>query len=372
VASRPGILSFALGLPAAEMFPINQLTEAALKVLSEEPRVLQYSPPPLQLKEQIVELMEWRGVRCRAEQIFITAGAQQGMSLLARLLLDPGGQVLIEQYAYTGLLQIIEPYQPEILTVGTDYETGMALDEVEALLAGGARPAFIYTVTEGHNPLGVSMSREKREGLVRIAARYKVPIIEDDAYGFLSYDGMERPPMRAYDERWVFYVGSFSKILAPNLRVGWVVLPEPLIEKLSIIKEASDINTVTFSQRVIAAYLEMGGVQEQLERLRGEYALRRNTMLAALRRWFPDEARWNHPVSGFFIWVELPERVDTGELLRLAIEQEQIAYVPGHAFEVGGSRRAANCMRLNFTNCQPQKIEQGIAALGRMVKAALA
>jgi 2-aminoadipate transaminase len=366
VASKPGILSFALGLPAPELFPSSQMAQAATQVLSDDAQALQYGPPYRPLKAQIVAMMRQRGVDCREEQILITGGAQQGMNLLTRLLLNPGGQVVVEKLTYTGFHQILEQFQPGILTVPTDYNSGIDVESIEKLLRRGARPALIYVITDGHNPLGVSLSLDKRIRLVKLARQYCVPIIEDDAYGLLNYDNKHLPPLRALDEDFVFYIGSFSKILAPGLRVGWLIVPESLIPRLSIIKEATDINTSTFAHRVVSAYLAAGHLEGHLTALRREYRVRRDIMINALREHFPCSARWHEPTSGVFIWVELNEGVDTIMLLKTAVEEEQVAFIPGAALSVTPSRRYDNCIRLNFSNCAPEFIKEGIARLARV------
>lgn len=370
LTTRPGLLSFALGLPAAELFPREAYGEAARRVLAEDALALQYGPPYKRLRSQIASLMERRGVRCKEEQVFLTAGAQQGMSLLVRLLLEAGGQVVLEEISYTGMQIVLEPYAPQVLTVPTDMRTGIDVDAVEALLEGGARPAFVYVMTEAHNPLGVSLSAEKRERLARLARRFRVPVIEDDVYGLLSYDGEPPPALRAYDDEWVLYIGSFSKILAPALRVGWVVVPEALTPKLSLARDAGDLDVASLSQRLISAYLETGHLPEHLPVLRREYAARRDTMLEALREHMPAGTRWEKPRSGLFVWVELPEGADTGELLERAVETEQVAFVPGHAFRSGRCPVRKNCMRLNFSNCTHERIREGVARLGRVIRAA--
>src|SRR5262245_21770377 len=233
-ASSPGIISFALGLPAPELFPREALLRAAEIVLENDLHSLQYAPQSQLLKRQIIGLMAQRGVNCHQDQIFLTGGAQQAMNLLARLLLDKGGNVLVEEMIYTGFQQVIEPYQPDLLTVRTDLETGMDVFAVESILGRGIRPAFIYVISDGHNPLSVNLSLQKRKHLAGLARKYRIPIIEDDAYGFLYYGDRYIPPIRAFEDQWVFYTGSFSKTLGPGLRSGWVVLPEPLIPKLSI------------------------------------------------------------------------------------------------------------------------------------------
>jgi len=322
------------------------------------------------LKQHVRELMKRRGVNCREEQIFLTAGAQQGMSLLSRLLLEPGGSVITEELIYTGFQQVLEPFQPHVLTVSTDAETGMDVDAVERHLRGGARPSFIYSITDGHNPLSVRLHPSKRARLVELAEQYGVPIIEDDAYGFLCYETL-LPPLRALSERWVFYVGSFSKILAPALRVGWLVVPEELILPLSVIKEATDIDAAPLSQRIVNAYLDTGQLPGQIDMLRTQYGLRRDVMMRALAENFPDAARWTKPDCGFFVWVELPPVVDVDELFRRAINDEHAAFIPGHAFSVNKKRWDTSSIRLNFSHPTTAQIEEGIPRLARVLKSLL-
>ena len=368
--ARPGIISFALGMPAVELFPTEALASAAERVLSVNAGALQYSPPLQSLKQHVRELMKWRGVDCREEQIFLTAGAQQGMSLLSRLLLEPGGCVVTEELIYSGFQQVLEPFQPHVLTVSTDAETGMDVDAVEQYLRGGARPSFIYSITDGHNPLSVRLPSSKRARLVGLAEQYRVPIIEDDAYGFLCYEN-PLPPLRALSERWVFYAGSFSKILAPALRVGWLVVPEELILPLSVIKESTDIDAAPLSQRIVNAYLDTGQLPAQIDMLRTQYGLRRDTMLRTLAENFPDTARWTKPDGGFFVWVELPEMVDVDKLFRKALEDEHVAFIPGHAFSVNNKRSSPPGIRLNFSHPTTARIEEGIPRLARVLKAVI-
>lgn len=366
--SQPGILSFALGLPAAELFPTHQYLAAMDHVLSTDERALQYGPPFQPLKRHVVELMKLRGVSCREEQVFLTAGAQQGASLVTRLLLNNGGKVIIEEMTYTGFQQVLDSFQPDILTVPTDAQTGMKVEVVESLLDSGVRPTLIYCVPDGHNPLSVSLSQTKRAKLVELASRYHFPIIEDDPYGFLYYDDTPAPPMRALNDHWVLYVGTFSKILAPALRAGWIVVPEDLIPHLSNLKEATDIDMATLSHRAISTYLDSGHLYDHLLRLRQEYRRRRDTMLRALAEHFPPGTRWEKPNSGLFIWVELPDGFDTGELLKVALETEKVAFVPGQAFRACGVTVGSNFMRLNFSNSSVERIEDGIARLGRVLR----
>ncbi len=370
LATRPGILSLAVGLPAADLFPMAALAEAAAHLLATDPGCMQYSPPLKPLKAQIAELMAVRGVRVRPEQIFLTTGSQQAMDLLCRLLIDPGSQVILEETVYDGIQLAVKRQQVEILTVSTDPQTGIDVDQVESLLVRGARPCLIYVVTEGHNPLGVSMSVEKRHRLVDLARTYGVPILEDDAYGFLYYGEKPEPPLRALDDKWVFYLGSFSKILAPALRAGWAIVPEELAPRLSMLKHAADLDTPSFSFRTISAYLEAGGMPQHLDKIRAEYRRRRDAMLSALDEHLPAEVRWNVPSSGMFVWVELPREMDATVLLRTAVATEQVAFSPGSVFASKEGGHASHCLRLSFASNPPQRIEEAIRRLGRVVKAA--
>jgi 2-aminoadipate transaminase len=313
--------------------------------------------------------MALRGVRCTEEQIFLTSGAQQGMDLLSRLLIPPGGQVLFEQTVYDGIHLATRQQQPEILTVASDLTTGMDVDAVESLLDGGSRPAFLYAITDGHNPLGVSLSLEKRHRLAALARRHQMPILEDDVYGFLYYGELPAPPLRAFEEEWIFYLGSFSKILAPTLRTGWLVVPPHLTARLSLLKHGVDLDTSSLSHRMVSAYIESGLLPDHVAILRDEYRRRRDTMLAALRACFPPEVRWNHPTSGMFIWAELPSGLDAAALLQTAVETESVAFSPGAIF--GAGSHADRCMRLNFTSLTPERIEEGIQRLGRVIRTAL-
>lgn len=367
-SARPEILSFALGLPAPELFPAAAYSEAVAQVLAGDPRALQYGPPFRPLKQHVVRLMAERGVECREEQVFLTSGAQQGINFLSRLLLEPGSTVIVEEMVYSGFQQVLSALQADILTVPTDFKTGIDVDAIESLLVRGKRPAMIYVVPDGHNPLAVSMSLEKRRRLAELASRYCVPVIEDDAYGFLHY-GSPVPPLRALDQDWILYVGTFSKIMAPALRTGWVVVPESLIPPLAIIKEATDIDTAPLNQRAISAYLDAGHLPAHLASLRVEYRRRRDAMIDALSKHFPDGAHWQAPASGLFIFVELPEWIDTGALLETALEDEKVAFIPGHAFYVKeGEPRATNRMRLNFSNSSVERIEDGIQRLARVIE----
>ena len=362
VAARPGLLSLAGGLPDPALLPTRDYAAAVTHVLATDREALQYAAPFEPLKEQIVRLMAARGVECTPDQILLTTGAQQGIGVAFSLLLERHRAVLVEEATYPGATEAWAALRPQPLTVGTDLESGMDVDAVETVLARGPRPAFIYTIPDAHNPYGVSLSRAKRTRLVELARRYGVPIVEDDPYGLLGYDGPHEPALRAQDEHWVIYIGTFSKTIAPALRLGWMVLPADLLSRAAAVKEAGDLESSALTQRAVSCYLANDLFSTHLRRLREVYKARRDTLVDALRRHFPSGARWVRPRGGFFVWVELPGGIDCAALWRTAIEEEGVAYVPGTAFAVGG-RAASNCLRLSFATCAPEEIEEGIRRL---------
>lgn len=372
LAARPGVLSFAVGLPATDLFPAGELGAAAARVLAADRGALQYGIPSVALKRQVVELMAMRGVACGPQQVFLTTGAQQGMDLLARLLTEPGRPVILERTVYDGMTMALKKLAPEILAVPTDPATGIDVDAVEELLAAGRAPAFLYVITDGHNPLGVSVSGEKRRRLVALARRHRLPIIEDDAYGFLYFEDSPAPPLRAAEAEWVFYLGSFSKILAPALRAGWVVVPERLVPVLSALKHSVDLDTPSFTHHVVAEYLASGALPGHLATVRREYRRRRDAISAALARRLAGVVRWSSPTGGMFLWLELPPAIDTAVGVRTAIERFQVAFAPGQAFVPAGGDHARNCMRLAFANLTPAEIDEGIDRLARFIRWALA
>ena len=365
MSSRPGILSLAGGLPDPDLLPVRDYRAALDWVLATDARALQYAPPFEPLKDEIVGLMATRGVGCTAEEILLTTGAQQAIGIASYLLLNPYGPVLAEAATYPGLSQAVASLRPTMLTVGTDLESGMQVEAAADTLARGTRPAFMYVIPDGHNPYGVSLGRTERHRLVDLARQYQVPIVEDDPYGLLSYDGPHAPPLRSLDEDWVCYIGTFSKTIAPALRLGWMVLPVDLMARAALIKEAGDLESSALTQRAVARYVHRGQFSTHLDRLREVYSIRRDAMLYALHRYFPASTRWTHPRGGFFVWVELPSPVDGVALLDAAITEEGVAFVPGHAFAVGNT--ALNGLRLSFATCTPEEIDEGVRRLARVV-----
>jgi 2-aminoadipate transaminase len=361
-------ISFSLGLPAADFFPLGAYQQAFNAVIAQGPNLFQYAPPLLELKKHIVTLMQKRQVTCSLEQIFLTTGAQQGLSLLAKLLVNHKDTILTETLVYPGLLQAVAPLQPNFTTVPTDLAQGINLFAIEKILKTGCRPAFIYTMADGHNPLSLSMPLQHRIALTDMSQQYEIPIIEDDPYGLLQY-GQALPSLKHFGGDWVFYVGSFSKIIAPSLRIGWLVVPEAIVSKLAILKEGADIDTATFNQYVVAKMLDERFLNNHLDKLCYEYKLRRDTMVQSLQQYFtPNTVSFTVPNSGLFIWLRLPSSVNTTELFNHAIHKENVAFIPGNAFAVHAHAEENHYIRLNFSFCNTAQIDEGISRLARAVK----
>lgn len=371
ICAQPDILSFALGLPSNELFPNQSFGEVAQEVLAMDRFALQLGPPFKPLKSEIVKLMKGRGVDCQEEQIFLTSGAQQGIDIIARMFMSKGRAIAVEEVSYTGFQKAVEPYQPAILTVKVDRKTGIDLDHLETIMSCDPKPAFLYLITDAHNPLGLSLELAKRKRLVEMARHYQVPIIEDDAYGFLYFEDGPRKPLIAMDKEWVIYVGTFSKILGPGLRTGWMIVPPQLISKLSSIKDLIDIDSCTFIQRVICAFLEKGLINDHLALLRREYRRRSELMLDAMAKYFPAQVKWERPVSGVFIWAECEANIDTKKLLTIALAEEKVSFLPGIVFAFQDNSFASRSLRLNFTYCKEDQIIEGIEKLARVINKAL-
>jgi 2-aminoadipate transaminase len=363
-AARPDVLSFAMGLPDPAFFPASQLAEASARVLASNGSALQYSLPSTSLKEKICKYMMHRGVDCSPDCVLLTQGAQQAVNLLARLLLNPGSSIIEEEVSYSGFQHLIGAFLPTILTVPTSGTEGIDIDAVERLLHDGARPSFMYLMPTAHNPLGVTLTMNKRRRLAHVAREFQVPIVEDDPYGELFYDGKSIPPLRALEEDWVYYVGSLSKILGPSLRIGWIVAPIEHIRALSVIKEGSDLDVSTLAQWVVNEYLETDDMISLTTSLRAAYRERRDVMAAALKASMPSCALWEVPASGVFFWIDLPNSIDTGELLTRCLKEERVAFLPGEACSRG---KRKNGMRLNFSRRDPGQIVDGIARIGRVL-----
>lgn len=357
--SNPDIISFSLGRPDNELLALADFKEITDELFS--PSNLQYSPPSFELKVHIVKLMKERGVSCTPEEVFLTTGAQQAMTLLSKLFVNAGESILVDQYTYPGFIQVAQALHADLIPIPVCFQQGLNIEELEKILELNKKPRLIYTISEGHNPLGISLSREQRSEFIKLAHRYQIPIIEDDAYGFLSYEKVE-PPLKSYWKEGVFYIGSFSKILAPSLRLGWIVASEQSIEKLEIIKEGLDINTSTVGQRIISSYLEKKSLEAHLSKLKQQYKNKRDTMIGSLKKHLP-EMEFAIPKSGFFIWGRLPPSINTNRVFKLSLEEEKVSFLPGQAFLINKGEQAQNCMRLSFAFCPVEHIEPGVKRL---------
>jgi 2-aminoadipate transaminase len=383
LTEKPDVISFAGGLPAPEVFPIEEVERATQKVLREQGQTaLQYSATEgyLPLRELLVRQMARYGIKVKPANVMITSGSQQGLDLVGRLFLNPGDRVLAESPTYLGALQAWSAYQADYLTVPID-DDGLDVDRLEAQLRAG--PKFLYILPNFQNPAGVTLSLERRRRLVELAHHYGAPIVEDDPYGQLRYEGEHLPPIVELDaERHecakgeteftgnVLYLSTLSKTLAPGLRIAWVVAPESVITRLVQMKQGADLHTSTFCQMVAYEVAKDGLLDRHVRKIRALYGERRNAMLAALERHFPQEARWTKPQGGLFLWITLPPGFDSAELLKQALDEERVAFVPGASFfPRGGGERTC---RLNFSYASPERIDEGIRRLGSVIKRRLA
>ncbi len=371
LTASPEIISFAGGLPAADCLPLDQLRDCLDTVLRRDgARALQYSPPFAPLRDWLAAYMRSCGVECSANNIFITNGAQQGLAIAARLFLNPGDTAVVEEVTFTGVRQVVDAQGAAAVTIPTDLRTGIDVDALEAALRRDPRPRLAIVITDFHNPLGVSLSLEKRERIAALAARYEVPIVEDDPYSALRYAGQAIPPIQSFDSAGaVIYVSSFSKMLAPAARLGWIVAPAELIPQLTVIRESIDLESSGLTQRAVCEFLSRDSLEPHLARLNAINRARQAALLAALQEHLGSVAQWTAPQGGLFVWLRLPEQVDTWAMFESAVARK-VAYVPGAAFAVNGGH--ANAMRLNYSNVQPGAIVEGVERLAAVVSEQLA
>lgn len=367
-ASRPDMISFAGGMPAVAEVPLSLVAGAAHDAVMEQGiQALQYgsSEGRPEIRAIVAELMAETGVRVSPDDVAITAGAQQALDLIAKAFIDPGDVIITEGPTYVGALQAFSAYQPRIVAIPLDDE-GMRPDllEEELKLLGPRGAKFIYTIPNFHNPGGVTMTAERRRRLLELAARYDIPVVEDDPYGRLRFEGGHVKPLRALDDE-VVYLGTFSKIFAPGLRLGWVIAPKPIMAKILLVKQGADLCGSAFAQVVAERYFRGTRWRRVLQQLTRTYAERRDVMLSALDEYFPPEATWTRPEGGFFVWVEMPPYVDCSAMLAEAVEHG-VAFVSGEGFYADG--RGRNCMRLAFCFAEPEAIEEGVRRLGEVLE----
>lgn len=367
IAERPEILSFAGGLPAPELFPVEAIAQAHNEVFAHEgPAAMQYSTTEGYgpLREWICAHLGERGLAATVEQVIITAGSQQGIDLVAKVMLDADDVVVVENPSYLAALQNFDGYQAKIEVVGSD-DQGMKVEELEALAARVKQLKLIYIVPNFHNPKGTTLSLERRHALVRFAQKHRVLILEDNPYGELRFRGEALPSLASLDDMGVVVqLGTFSKTLAPGLRIGWAVGSRELMRSLTIVKQSTDLHTATLSQRATARLLAKFDYDAHLTRLRAVYGERCQAMLDALTAHMPEGTRWTQPDGGMFLWVELPRGMRGEEILPRAVEQ-RVAFVPGSPFFASNPR--PECIRLNYSNRPPELIDEGMRRLASVL-----
>jgi 2-aminoadipate transaminase len=371
----PGMISFAGGLPAPEVFPVEEFKQACDKVLRDHgPQALQYSATEgfMPLREMIARHTSRYGIEINVENILITTGSQQALDLIGKIFINPGDRILVESPTYLGALQAWNAYGAEYVPMPAD-QYGMIIDTLEETLRTG--PKFIYVLPNFQNPTGTTLSLERRLKLVELADRYGVPVIEDDPYSQLRYEGEHLPSVATLDGQFrknheacyrgnVIYMSTFSKILAPGLRLAWMIAPPEVINKLVQAKQGADLHTATFNQMAAYEVSRGGFLDRHIQLIRRVYGERRDVMLSALDRYFPLEVQWTHPEGGLFLWATLPEDLDSADVLRAAVER-MVAFVPGAPFHPCGGGH--NTLRLNFSNATPENIRTGIQRLGEVI-----
>ena len=358
----PDMISFAGGLPAPELFPVREFKEACNYVLEHNgPLALQYGPTEgyMPLKGILAESMQKYDIPAVAANILMTNGSQQALDIIGRLFLNKGDKVLTDAPTYLGAIQAWRLYRPEFVTVPLD-DDGMNPEQVEKALKKH-KIKFIYILPNFHNPAGTTLPYERRRRLVELAAQYGAFIVEDDPYGQLRFEGEDIVPLISMHKENVIYLSTFSKTLSPGIRLGWIVAPEQVIARLVQAKQGADLHTSSFVQHIAYDIAERGIIKRHVQRIRASYKERRNVMLAAMEEHFPPGVTWTRPQGGLFLWVRMPEHVDANELFHMAIK-EKVAFVPGPAFYPDG-KSGSNCMRLNFSNAMPDKIQEGIKRL---------
>lgn len=363
ITQRPEIISFAGGLPSPATFPVERMKAAYDKVLSDNGKVaLQYGPTDgyAPLREWIAGSLSTEGSTILPEQILMTSGSQQALDLLGKVLIDEGSRVLVETPSYLGALQAFSVYRPEFKSVETD-EQGLVPSSLEGI-AQGAR--MLYALPNFQNPTGRSLSVERRQELVETCARLGVPLIEDDPYGSLSYKGAPSPKMVAMNPDGVIYMGSFSKVLTPGIRLGYVCAPLPLVRRLELAKQAADLHTAQLTQMVVHEVVKDGFLDQHIPTIRQLYGDQCQVMLDAMQEHFPAGVSWTKPEGGMFIWVTLPQQVDAMKLLEQSLAA-RVAFVPGAPFYANDP--ATNTLRLSFVTVPPERIREGIAVLGKLI-----
>lgn len=379
LTEQPDIISFAGGLPAPEVFPVERFAEAYAKVMAKlGSKALQYSTTEgyRPLRDLIVRNAERYGINIEPDNVLITNGSQQALDLIGKVFINAGDHIMVERPTYLGALQAWNAYQAEYITAQTDAD-GYVIESVRKQMRCG--PKFIYALPNFQNPSGVTLSLERRHALLEEADHYGVPILEDDPYGQLRYEGDHLPSIVTLDSAFrstngaqysgnVIYLSTFSKTLAPGVRLGWIIAPVEVIHRLVQAKQGADLHTGTLNQMLAYEVAADGFLDQHIHHIRAVYQERRDAMLSGLERHFPEGVTWTRPKGGLFLWLTFPAHLDAADILKKAVE-EKVAFVPGQSFFADGGGK--NTARLNFSNAKPDLIEEGIQRLARCLKALL-
>ena len=370
--AQPDIISFAGGLPAAELFPVEQLRQACNHVMDEVGRVAcQYSATEglPALREKIAQRMkEKNNIETDAEHILITSGSQQGLDFSGRVFLDKGDVVLMESPSYLGAINAFKACEPTFLEVPTD-DDGMVIEELEKILQTTENVKMIYVIPDFQNPTGRTWSLERRQKFMEIINRYEIPVIEDNPYGELRFENEDMPALKSLDTKGlVVFLGTFSKILVPGYRLGWVCASDEILSMYNFIKQGADLQTPTVTQLEVNAYIDLFDLDAHVDKIRELYRHRRDVMMQAMEEYFPKEAKFTHPDGGLFTWVELPDYINTRDMA-LQCLQKKVAYVPGGSFFPNGGQE--NCFRMNYSCMPDEKIVEGVKAIAEVIRANL-
>lgn len=372
LTQNPEMISFAGGLPAVETFPAADLVDVSSRVLRESgDKALQYSPtegyPPL--RRLIAERMNRRlQTSAETESILVTSGSQQGLDLCAKILIDPGDVILCESPTYLGAIGAFKAYEPSFVEVETDDE-GMLPSDLEAKLSSIDNVRFIYVIPDFQNPSGRTWSLPRRQAVMELVRRFEIPIVEDCPYSEVRFEGSHLPPLKSMEGAdWVIYLGTFSKVFCPGMRLAWLAASEPLFTKFVLTKQGADLHTQTLGQMQLADYLQTYDLDANIDKTIELYRQRRNVMIREMEEHFPSGVTWTHPQGGMFLWVSLPKGLDAYQILDLCLK-ENVAFVPGAPFFPNGGHE--NTLRMNYSSSSPERISIGVRKMARVIKTAL-
>jgi len=368
LAARKDIISFAGGLPAPELFPIKKMEEVTKFVLETMGEAaLQYSPTEGYdpLRDHIAQRMKPIGINSVRDDILITSGSQQGLDFSGKIFLNPGDVVLCESPSYLGAINAFKAYEGTFREIETD-EHGMVMEDLEKALIEAKNVKMIYVIPDFQNPSGRTWSLERRKGLIELANKYNKPVIEDNPYGDLIFEGEKLPSLKSMDTKGlVIFLGTFSKTFCPGLRIGWICASPEILNKFIMVKQGSDLQCNSMSQREISVFMDKYDLDKHVEKIKDVYRRRRDLMMDSMKKYFPEDITWTHPTGGLFTWVVVPEYIDTKELMEKSLKTKKVAFVPGASFFPNGG--VNNTMRVNFSTMPDDLIVEGIKRLGELL-----